>query len=59
MKIAYLDCSNGISGDMFLAALLDAGLDIASLRQELAKLPISGYGVSIKKARIGKSLLRD
>ncbi|MDD5132238.1 MAG: LarC family nickel insertion protein [bacterium] len=53
MKIAYLDCSNGISGDMFLAAMLDAGLDIIDLRRELAKLPISGYGVSLKKVRVG------
>lgn len=53
MKIAYLDCSNGISGDMFLAALLDAGLNIIDLRKELAKLPISGYSVSMKKVRLG------
>lgn len=53
MKIAYLDCSNGISGDMFLAALLDAGLDIMDLRQELARLPLTGYSVSLKKAKAG------
>lgn len=53
MKIAYLDCSNGISGDMFLAALLDAGLNIVDLRKELAKLLISGYGVSLKKVKQG------
>ncbi|MDD5259777.1 MAG: LarC family nickel insertion protein [bacterium] len=53
MKIAYLDCSNGISGDMFLAALLDAGLNINDLKRELAKLPVSGYSVAVKKARSG------
>ncbi len=53
MRIAYLDCSNGISGDMFLAALLDAGLSIVDLRKELAKLSITGYGVSLQKARSG------
>ncbi len=38
MKIAYVDCFSGISGDMFLAALLDAGLPLETLRFELAKL---------------------
>ncbi len=32
MKIAYADCFSGISGDMFLAALLDAGLPLETLR---------------------------
>ncbi len=32
MKIAYADCFSGISGDMFLAALLDAGLPLENLR---------------------------
>lgn len=53
MRIAYLDCSNGISGDMFLAALLDAGLNIIDLRKELARLSIKGYGISVKKIRPG------
>ena len=40
MKIAYFDCFAGISGDMVLGAVLDAGADEARFRQELAKLPI-------------------
>jgi len=43
MKIAYLDCSSGISGDMFLAALLDAGLSPQRLLEELKKLPLGFY----------------
>jgi uncharacterized protein (TIGR00299 family) protein len=41
--MAYFDCFSGISGDMTLGALMDAGLDIAMLRAELAKLPVTGY----------------
>ena len=38
MKIAYADCFSGISGDMFLAALLDAGLPLDILRNGIEKL---------------------
>lgn len=41
--IAYLDCHSGISGDMFLAALLSAGLSFDELRAALAALPFSDY----------------
>jgi hypothetical protein len=43
MKIAYFDCFSGISGDMTLGALVAAGVDIALLREELAKLPVQAY----------------
>ncbi len=43
MRIAYFDCFSGISGDMTLGALVDAGVNIALLRDELAKLPVTGY----------------
>jgi uncharacterized protein (TIGR00299 family) protein len=38
MKIAYFDCIAGASGDMILAALLDAGLALESLQQMLDAL---------------------
>ena len=38
MKIAYADCFSGVSGDMFLASLLDAGLPIDVLREGIDSL---------------------
>lgn len=41
--IAYLDCQAGISAEVLLAALLNAGLAPDTLRQLLAALPVQGY----------------
>ena len=41
MRIAYLDCFAGISGDMFLGALVDAGVDPAILHQAVAALNLN------------------
>jgi len=49
MKIAYFDCFSGISGDMIIGALLDAGLKIEILEKELKKLGLSGYQLKINK----------
>ena len=38
MKIAYLDCLSGISGDMTLAALIDAGVDLAEIQAGIDSL---------------------
>ncbi|MCL5037670.1 MAG: nickel pincer cofactor biosynthesis protein LarC [Chloroflexi bacterium] len=49
MRIAYFDCYSGISGDMILASLIDAGLNIEDLKAELSKLNLSGYKLSSEK----------
>jgi uncharacterized protein (TIGR00299 family) protein len=49
LKIAYFDCYAGASGDMILGALLDAGLTIDHLREEIAKLHLSHYQLSVEK----------
>ena len=46
MRIAYLDCFSGISGDMTLGALVDAGVELQYLRKTLARLPLSGYALT-------------
>ena len=52
-KVAYLDCFSGASGDMILAALVDAGLPLAALRRELAGLPLRGYRLYARRVRRG------
>ncbi|MFH1709704.1 MAG: nickel pincer cofactor biosynthesis protein LarC [bacterium] len=52
MKIAYFDCPTGLSGNMILAALLDAGLSISCLTKELKKLKLKDY--SLKFSTVSK-----
>jgi hypothetical protein len=53
VKIAYLDCFSGISGDMTLGALLHAGLQKEILLSELNKLDLTGYTIQSQSARRG------
>ena len=43
--IAYVDCFSGISGDMFLGALVDAGMDLEFLQSQLACLNLGDYRI--------------
>ena len=49
MRIAYLDCFSGISGDMFLGALVDAGVSPKVLEEAVAALDV-GARLEISRA---------
>lgn len=49
MSILYFDCFSGISGDMIIGALLDAGLPFDVLEQEIKKLKLDDYNIREEK----------
>lgn len=49
MSDLYLECNYGISGDMAVAALLDAGADRTTLEKALASIPVKGFKTEIKR----------
>jgi hypothetical protein len=51
MRIAYLDLFSGISGDMTIAAFLDAGLSFAKLSKQLKKLKLKNFSISKSKVK--------
>jgi uncharacterized protein (TIGR00299 family) protein len=51
LKTLYLDIFSGLSGDMFIGAMLDLGLGLDHLERELAKLPVQGYHLHAGRAK--------
>jgi hypothetical protein len=49
MKTLYLDIFSGISGDMFIGALIDLGADAHKLERELKKLKLGGYHLHVAR----------
>ena len=49
MNTLYLDIFSGISGDMFLGAMIDLGVDATELEAELAKLNLDGYQLHVSR----------
>ena len=53
-RTAYFDCFSGISGDMVLGALVDAGADLRAIESELRKLGLEGWTISAEKVQRGQ-----
>jgi uncharacterized protein (TIGR00299 family) protein len=49
----HFDCFSGVSGDMVLGALVDAGLSLATLAKELKRLKLSGYRLEQRQVHRG------
>ena len=49
MKLAFFDCFSGISGDMVLGSLVDAGVPVEQLRTDLAGLSVPGWTLTAEK----------
>lgn len=53
MRVAYLDLFCGLSGDIMLGALVDAGLPLVELKRGLARMKLGGYRLSARKVMKG------
>jgi hypothetical protein len=53
MRLLYFDCIAGISGDMALGALVDAGADGDGIRERLTALPIEPFELTFERVETG------
>ena len=51
MKTAYLDCASGISGDMTLGALVDAGVDLHAIQAGIQSLGLENCEVTAQEVQ--------
>jgi uncharacterized protein (TIGR00299 family) protein len=51
VKTLYLDIFSGLSGDMFIGAMLDLGLQLELMKRELGKLRVEGYHLHASRAK--------
>lgn len=51
MRIAYLDCASGISGDMTLGALIDAGVDLAAVQAGIDSLGLPSCRLVVQEVK--------
>jgi uncharacterized protein (TIGR00299 family) protein len=51
LKTAYFDCFSGISGDMCIGAIVDAGVPLEEIESELRAIPLKGYSLRQKKVK--------
>jgi uncharacterized protein (TIGR00299 family) protein len=51
MRIAYLDCPSGISGDMTLGALVDAGVELARIQSGIDSLGLPGCRLAASEVK--------
>jgi len=53
MRSAYLQCVGGVSGDMLLGAIIDAGAPVGNLNDAISSLGVSGVRIVAKQATRG------
>ena len=51
MRIAYLDCASGVSGDMMLGALVDTGVDLAQVQAGIDSLGLPSCQLAIEEVK--------